>query len=70
MARLAQRAIARIQENRPELRGKSPEQTMMILQMEERLRRPKVSSGDSEDVSSGDSDDKVASGADGSVERE
>jgi hypothetical protein len=60
MARLAQRAIARIQENRPVLRGKSLEQTMMILQMEERLRRPKVSSGDS--------DNKVASGANGGVE--
>jgi hypothetical protein len=42
MARLSERAIARIHENRPELRGKSAEQTIMLLKMEEQIfrRRP------------------------------
>jgi len=39
MARLADRAIARIHENRPELRGKSLEETVMILKEEERRTR-------------------------------
>jgi hypothetical protein len=67
MAHLARQAIARIHENRPELRGKSVEQTMMILKTEERLRRPKVSSGDK--VSSGNPGDRVSSRDDIGVER-
>jgi hypothetical protein len=70
MAHLARQAIARIHENRPELRGKSVEQTIMILKMEERLRRPKVSSGNSDDVLSENSEDKVSSGDDASAERQ
>jgi len=41
MARLAKRAIARVHENRPDLRDKSLEETVRILKEEERqARRP------------------------------
>jgi hypothetical protein len=36
-ARVGQRALARIHENRPELRGKTLEETVMILKREELL---------------------------------
>ena len=36
MSRLAERAIARIHENRPDLRGKSPEETVATIREEER----------------------------------
>ena len=39
MVRLAERAIARIHANRPEPRGKSLEETVMILKEEERRTR-------------------------------
>jgi hypothetical protein len=39
MTRLAARAIARIHENRPELRGKSLEETVTSLKEEERRAR-------------------------------
>lgn len=38
-AQIGKRAIARIHENRPELRGKTLEETVMILKGEERLTR-------------------------------
>lgn len=38
-ARIRERAIARIHENRPELRGKTQEETVTILKGEEFLRR-------------------------------
>jgi hypothetical protein len=36
-ARVGQRALARIHENRPELRGKTLQETVMILKREELL---------------------------------
>jgi hypothetical protein len=36
MSRIAERAIARILENRPDLRGKSPEETVAPLKKKER----------------------------------
>lgn len=38
-ARIRDRAIARIHENRPELRGKTHEETVKILKSEEFLQR-------------------------------
>jgi hypothetical protein len=39
-ARVGAKAIARLHEKRPELQGKTLEETVMILKEEERLTRP------------------------------